>query len=121
MGQAKRLGLLAKELFVIISTPAAGIDLILEQLEAHLAFQAKLEKDGVMFAAGPLSTTDGSTWDGTGLFIYHAESLQAAAALAQHDPLHSSGARTFKAHAWMLNEGTLSIHASYSRGQLDIT
>ena len=119
----RRKGLLVKELFAVTSTPTAGIGPVFANLQPHLAFQAKLEADGTMFGAGPLSTTDdsssgdGSVWDGTGMFIYRAESLATAIAIAEQDPMHTSGARTFQARAWMLNEGTLTIRISYASGE----
>ncbi|MFF5407007.1 YciI family protein [Streptomyces misionensis] len=120
LDRARDHGLLAKELFAVISTPTSGIGPVLANLEPHLAHQAKLDAEGTMFAAGPLSSTDGSAWDGMGLFIYRAPSLAAAIALAEQDPMHASGARTFTARVWMLNEGSLSIRASYSQGKFHL-
>jgi uncharacterized protein len=120
MNQAKEIGLPAKQLYAITSTPTTGLGPVLANLEPHLAHQEKLETNGTIFAAGPLSSDDGTVWDGTGLFVYRADSLGAAKALAEQDPMHISGARTFRARAWMLNEGTISIRASYSTSKLEI-
>ncbi|WP_030910024.1 YciI family protein [Streptomyces sp. NRRL F-5126] len=117
---SEQKGLLAKQLFAVISTPTAGFGPITANLDPHLAYQAKLEEEGVMFAAGPLSSTDGSRWDGAGLFVYRAPSLAAAIALAEQDPMHASGARSFEVRAWMLNEGSLSVRVRYSRGDLHL-
>ena len=35
---------------------------ILENIEAHLAYQVKLEEDGIIFAAGPIWTEDEQSW-----------------------------------------------------------
>jgi uncharacterized protein YciI len=51
---------------------------VLANLEPHLAHQEKLETNGTIFAAGPLSSDDGTAWDGIGLFVYRAESPDAA-------------------------------------------
>lgn len=109
-------GLLAKQLWVISSKPTHGLRPILDNLEEHLAYQTKLERDGIMFAAGPLASDDLTEWLGEGLFMYRAESIDAARKLAEADPMHSSGARTFTIREWMLNEGTYSIQVYYSAG-----
>jgi uncharacterized protein len=109
-------GLLAKQLWVISSKPTDGLGPILDNLEEHLAYQTKLEQDGIMFAAGPLASEDLTEWLGEGLFMYRADSLDAARKLAEADPMHSSGARSFTIREWMLNEGTYSIQVYYSAG-----
>jgi uncharacterized protein len=109
-------GLLAKQLWVISSKPTNGLGPILDNLEEHLAYQTKLEHDGIMFAAGPLASEDLTEWLGEGLFMYRADSLDAARKLAAADPMHSSGARSFSIREWMLNEGTYSIQVYYSAG-----
>lgn len=109
-------GLLAKQLWVISSKPTNGLGAILDNLEEHLAYQTKLEQDGIMFAAGPLASEDLTEWLGEGLFMYRADSIDAARKLAEADPMHSSGARSFTIREWMLNEGTYSIQVYYSAG-----
>ena len=109
-------GLLAKQLWVISSKPTNGLGPILDNLEEHLAYQTKLEQDGIMFAAGPLASEDLTEWLGEGLFMYRAGSIDAARKLAEADPMHSSGARTFTIREWMLNEGMYSIQVYYSAG-----
>jgi uncharacterized protein len=109
-------GLLAKQLWVISSKPTDGLAPILDNLEEHLAYQTKLERDGIMFAAGPLASEDLTEWLGEGLFMYRADSIDAARTLAEADPMHASGARSFTIREWMLNEGTYSIQVYYSAG-----
>lgn len=108
--------LLGLRLYVIASTPTSGLGPILENLEEHVAYQTKLEQDGIMFAAGPLASHDLTEWLGEGLFMYRAESFEAARAIAEADPMHSSGARAFSVREWMVNEGTYSIQVYYSSG-----
>ena len=50
---SKREGFLAKQLYVIFTTPAGGMKPVMDNIKEHLAFQVQLEKDGIMFAAGP--------------------------------------------------------------------
>lgn len=113
--------LLAKRLYVISSKPTNGLAPIMENLEPHVAYQTKLEVNGVMFAAGPLASEDLQEWLGEGLFMYRAESMDAAQAIAEADPMHSSGARSFTIREWMLNEGTYTIQVFYSSGGPKIT
>ena len=109
-------GLLGLQLYVVTSIPANGLGPILANLDKHVAYQTLLEKNGIMFAAGPLASQDLTEWLGEGLFVYRADSLDEAQELADADPLHRSGARTFSIRRWMLNEGTYSIQVFYSAG-----
>jgi uncharacterized protein len=109
-------GLLGLRLFVVSSKPTNGVGPILANTEKHLAYQAKLERDGIMFAAGPFASEDGTEWLGEGLFVYRAESLADARKIAEDDPMHSSGARTFTVREWMVNEGSYSVQVYFSPG-----
>jgi uncharacterized protein len=112
--------LLAKRLYIVLSEPTSGLGPVLENLEPHIAYQTKLEQDGVMFAAGPLSDDAEQEWHGDGIFIYRASSRDEAVKLAQADPMHASGARRFTVRPWMLNEGTFSVRLFYSGGKPQI-
>lgn len=106
--------MLQKQLYAIFTTPAAGIGPVLEGLEEHLAFQVSLERDGILFAAGPMWSDDEGTWDGDGMVVVRAASRQDAVAIAARDPMHISGARTFTVRPWMINEGTLTLKLDLS-------
>lgn len=109
--------LLAKRLYVVLSEPVSGPGPVRDNLEEHIAYQTRLENEGVMFAAGPLSDDAEQEWDGDGLFIYRAESRAAAIKLAEADPMHARGARRFTVRPWLLNEGTFSVRLFYSGGK----
>ncbi|NEA43310.1 hypothetical protein G3I76_63545 [Streptomyces sp. SID11233] len=109
--------LLAKRLYVVSSKPVNGLGPIQEVLDEHVRFQTKLEVDGTMFAAGPLASEDLQEWLGEGLFVYRAASMEEAVKLAEADPMHKSGARTFTVREWLLNEGTYSVQVFYSAGR----
>ncbi|QUQ68871.1 YciI family protein [Kutzneria sp. CA-103260] len=109
--------LLAKQLYVIISEPTDGIGPVLDNLDDHVAYQTRLEQDGVMFGAGPLADEAERAWLGAGIFIYRAESRSEAVKLAESDPMHARGARTFTVRLWLLNEGTYSVQLFYSGGR----
>ena len=88
-------GLLAKRLYVILTTPSGGLDALNERLGAHLAYQKDLEARGITFAAGPFADDAEEEWSGEGMIIVRAASLAEAKAIADADPMHASGARRF--------------------------
>ncbi len=111
---AEERGALALELFVIESTPSSEPEKIKEILPYHLDYQANLEKRGVLVLAGPLSDSTGNIMNGSGLIVYRAESMKEAENIAQEDPMHKSGTRTFSLRKWLINEGNLSINVGLS-------
>jgi uncharacterized protein YciI len=106
--------MLQKQLYAIFTVPAGGIEPILAQLEAHLAFQIQLERDGIMYAAGPMWSDDEREWHGDGMVVVRAGSRAEAVAIAERDPMHRSGARRFTVRPWMINEGTMTIRLDMS-------
>lgn len=106
--------MLQKELYAIFTVPTGGIEPILEGLEEHLAFQTGLERDGIMFAAGPMWSNDGSEWNGDGLVVVRASSREEAILIAERNPMHISGARRFTVRPWMVNEGTMTVRLAMS-------
>jgi uncharacterized protein YciI len=113
-------GFLAKKLFVVKTYSAGNLDEVLANVEEHLKFQVELERKGIMFAAGPLFTEDGMEWDGEGLVIIRAESLEDADQIMASDPMHSSGVRLYQVRPWLLNEGCMTVRISYSDGRREI-
>lgn len=106
LSKSAQLGLHAEQLFLIWSRPTHGFGPVMAALEEHLPFQKELEEKGVMFAAGPVATRDGSVWEGEGVFVYRAADKEEAIRIAERDPMHVTGARRFEVHPWCLNEGT---------------
>ena len=113
---SKDHSLLAKQLYVVFSDPTNGISPVMASIDPHVEYQTRLEMDGTMFAAGPLATEDESSWTGEGMFVYRASSIAEARGFAEADPMHQSGARTFRVRPWLLNEGTFSVRLFYSGG-----
>jgi hypothetical protein len=87
---------------------------VFKHLEEHLKFQVGLEREGVMFAAGPMWSDDEQSWEGEGMVVVRAASRQEAIAIAERDPMHTSGARSFQVRPWLINEGTLTVRLDYS-------
>ena len=111
---AQERGSLAHELYVVFSEPAAPPEQMKEQLPGHLAYQADQEEAGNLVMAGPMSDLSGDMMEGVGMIIYRADSLEAARKLAEGDPMHSSGTRTFTIRRWLVNEGSISVNVKLS-------
>ena len=115
---AKERGSLALELFVVESTPAKAPEDVQANLPAHLEYQRSQEIAGTLAFAGPLSDLTGELMQGTGMIVYRAESMEAARAIADGDPIHSSGARTYVLRKWLINEGSFSMNVGLSTGKV---
>ncbi len=113
---AKQRGALALELYVAYSTPVKSPADVKSALPEHLAYQAQLERAGQLAFAGPMSDETGEHMEGVGLIVYRADSLAAARALAEADPMHVSGARSFTLSRWMINEGSFTLSVGLSSG-----
>ena len=113
-------GLLAKQLYVVLTQPASDMDAVFSHLQEHLAYQLELERTGVMFAAGPFADDQGQEWEGEGMVIIRAESIEHATQIAEADPMHKSGARKFRVRPWLLNEGSLTLKVTYSNGKREV-
>ncbi len=112
--RCETMGVLAKKLYVVFTSPAEGLGKVMENLEEHLAYQHNIEQNGTMFAAGPFATDDESHWQGEGMVIIRANSLAEAEQVAANDPMHKSGARTYRVRPWLMNEGSFTVRVTYS-------
>lgn len=106
--------MLQKQLYAIFTTPTDGLGAVFANLDAHLAFQMELEQAGIMFAAGPLWSDDEQDWHGEGMVVVRAASRADAIAIAERDPMHKAGARSFTVRPWMINEGSMTVRLDYS-------
>ena len=113
-------GCLQKQMYVYFTKPANGLGPVMENLEEHLKFQVELEQKGIMFGAGPFWTDDEQRWEGEGMIIIRAESIAEARKIAESDPMHASGARTFTLRPWLLNEGMVTMKVTYSDGGREV-
>jgi len=105
--------MLRKRLWVVITKAVAPPEELSKVLEAHLEHQIRQEKEGIMFGAGPLSNPDGSP-TGTGMIIIRAENEAEARRIADKDPFHANGLRTYTLQQWSLNEGRITVTIDYS-------
>ncbi len=113
-------GCLQKQMYVYFTKPANGLGPVMENLEDHLKFQVELEQKGIMFGAGPFWTDDEQRWEGEGMIIIRADSIAEARKIAESDPMHASGARTFTIRPWLLNEGMVTMKVTYSDGGREV-
>ncbi len=95
-------------LFVIFWT-GDGRDLS-AHLADHLEYMIAVEKDGRLFASGPL----GERSRGNGMTVVRADSAAEAEAIAAGDPFVKAGLRTYTVEPWILMEGRLSVSVSLS-------
>jgi uncharacterized protein len=117
---SKQHGFLAKQLYVVFTSPTAGMGPVYEHMKEHLAFQVSLEKQGIMFAAGPNWTDDEQYWEGEGMFVIRAASMAEAKKICDTDPMHICGARKYRIRPWMINEGSITIRVTASDGKCEI-
>lgn len=110
---------LGLQLYVVVST-AVSLHEVKRHLADHRAYLRKLEDEDRLFAAGPLWTEDGRDFEGDGLLVYRAGSPEEARRLADADPLHARGARTYRLTPWLLNDGALTVRVVLSRRDRDV-
>jgi len=103
---------LGRQLYVIHTTPNAPREEIDRVLPDHLEHQVRLEKSGIMFAAGPLMNSDGSL--AGGLIVIRAKDFEEAKAIADTDPFHKAGLRSYTLRRWTVNEGSYGVRVNYS-------
>lgn len=112
--------MLNKDLYVVFTKPTNGMIPVMENLEDHLKFQVSLEKQGIMFGAGPFWEDNEIDWNGEGMVIIRANSIDHAKEIASTDPMHKSGARNFTVRPWLLNEGSIQVSLNYSTGKFKL-
>jgi uncharacterized protein YciI len=121
LAQPKMVGefeVLGKTLWVIFTQSAEGAKPDNKAMKAHMTHQMQLEKDGIMFGAGPLWDAQGNR--AGGMIIIRAESQDEATRIADSDPMHASGLRTYTLKRWMLNEGHIRVSLDYSKGTFEL-
>jgi uncharacterized protein YciI len=105
--------MLKKKLWVVLSRAVQPPDEVMKHRRAHLEYQIRLERDGIMYGAGP-AMRPGETQAAFGLIIVRANDEAAARAIADADPMHAAGARQYELYAWSLNEGRINVTLNFS-------
>jgi uncharacterized protein YciI len=104
--------MLRKEFYVVTTTPARSPE-IRKLLPEHLEYQVRLEREGKLFGAGPYFE-EGEDVPAGGMIILRAQTFAEARALADADPFHAAGLRTYTIRKWMMNEGAMTVTIRYS-------
>lgn len=78
----------------------------------HYEWMIAMEKDGHVFASGPVFDKGGE--QGVGLTVFRAESWEQAEEYASADPFVTSGAVDFEIKRWQVNEGRISVSIDFS-------
>ena len=111
--------MLRKKLFVVLSKGGATPDRIAALLPQHLEYMIGLEKQGLLFASGPLSAAPGAP-AGDGLTILRAANADEARKIASTDPFVVNKLRTFDIREWTVMEGSLGVKINFSDQTLEI-
>jgi uncharacterized protein len=111
--------MLRKKLFVVLSKGGATPDQIAALLPQHLEYMIGLEKQGLLFASGPLSASPGAP-AGDGLTILRAANADEARTIASTDPFVVNKLRTFEVREWTVMEGSLGVKINFSDQTLEI-
>jgi uncharacterized protein YciI len=113
-------GLLGRDYWLILSTPAAGTDqaAIDSRAGEHIRWLLGLERDGVLLMSGPLLSGPG-TGPGSGVTVIRAADQDAAGLIAARDPFVLAGLRTFTVHRWRVNEGIIGVRISLGTATYD--
>lgn len=98
----------------------AALDDVQRMVPVHKEWIAKQECLGNIFVAGPFLTADYS-YAGSGLIVFRAETAAEAHALAEQDPMHANGLRTFRIIPWQLNEGSVQVSMTFSKGVFEFS
>ncbi len=109
------------QVYVIHTFPKNGLGPVMENIGPHLEYQARMEAEGVYVAAGPHWEDDEETWGGEGMIVVRAKNLAEARKIAEADPMHSSGARSFRVRPWLINEGTITVKVSFASGKREVS
>ena len=105
--------MLKKQFWVVITRAVKPPEEVRKQLKAHLDYQIEIEKQGIMYGAGPVNPP-GDAKPAFGLIIIRAADEAEARRIADSDPMHSSGMRQYELYAWSLNEGRINVTLDFS-------
>jgi uncharacterized protein YciI len=112
-------GMLRKKLYVVLSTAAGAPGRIRDLLPLHLEYMIGLEKNGLVFASGPLSEAGGEP-RGDGMTILRCASAEEARKIAEADPFYTNGLRSFEVREWTVMEGSLALKVNFSDQSIEV-
>ena len=112
--------MLRKKLYVVLSKGGATAEQLGAVLPKHLEYMIGLEKKGVLFASGPLTTPPGAP-AGDGITILRAANADEARQIASVDPFVINKLRTFEVREWTVMEGSIGVTVNLSDQTLQLT
>ncbi|MFT5701623.1 MAG: hypothetical protein ACI8ZB_004518 [Desulforhopalus sp.] len=118
--KARIADFLSMNLYVYETTLVGTPEEFKNTVSAHLDYQVMLENKGIMFGAGPLTEENTSDHPTSGLIIIRANSFDEAKAIADADPFHAGGVRSYKLRKWTLNEGSFNFTVNISDQTVEI-
>jgi hypothetical protein len=107
--------MLQKRLYIIFSEPTDKGGDRRRIFHKHIAYQLEIERKGILFAAGPFVDARGKP-QGPGMIVVRAKNMAEAKRIADADPFHRQGYRTYRIQAWQVNEGGFNVHVTFSDG-----
>jgi len=116
--EALHAKMLHKRLYVIFSEPTGKGDRR-RLFHKHIAYQLEIERKGILFAAGPFVDARGKP-QGPGMIVVRAKSMAEAKRIADADPFHKAGVRSYRIQPWEVNEGGFSVRVKFSNGSYAI-
>jgi uncharacterized protein YciI len=104
---------LQKLYYACFTNPAVPLAELEPHVEEHKQYLVRLEREGKLFAAGPL-LDESNRINGVGMIVFRAASREEADELARNDPFHERGLRTYSITPWQVNEGAFVARLNYS-------
>lgn len=102
------------ELYFYVTRPVKSFEDVVKVLPAHMAFVHSIEEAGLMVMGGQTTAEGAADAGGYGMIVLRARSFRQARAIADLDPMHASGVRTYDLFKWTINEGTAIIRLKFS-------
>lgn len=102
------------ELYFYVTRPTGSFEDVVEVLPAHMDFIHGIEESGVMVMGGQTTIEGAADAGGYGLVVIRASSFEEARAVAESDPMHTTGVRDFELFRWNINEGFTTIELRFS-------
>ncbi len=106
-----KAGMIAQSYFVMFRNNVNPSKIEAVMLD-HYRWIIGLEKQGVVFASGPLFKEDDKI--GIGMTIFRVPDRETAAALAAQDPFVKAGAAEYDIQRWQINEGRVTVSIDFS-------
>jgi uncharacterized protein len=107
----------AQKVVFLCFTEPAGVspEEMRPHLDEHKAWLADMERSSDLLFAGPMLDED-YRYSGSGLLVLRATSLAEAVSIADRDPFHAKGIRTYRLVPWQINEGSMDVRLTLSDG-----